>query len=134
MKKFKKKYKYPTKKWDSVKQEIREILQELGISKRYFKQTLPRVTGTGENFHEIKPSKGKWGRQKGGKKPNLLQQRSMLRKLLVLDREMKEEMEQQKEIILEDQAEKSAMLSQDEDSPKKEELKDLVESVFDRNH
>jgi hypothetical protein len=115
-----------------IKREIKEMLNHLGISKRYFKKTMPRVSGVGDKFKRVLPKQGL--NQSSGHKPSLRQQYIILRQLVTADGEMRKQMEEQNQHIQEDQAAKSAMQNQAGEEVSKEELKGLVSSVFDRNH
>jgi hypothetical protein len=108
------------------KREIREMLNHLGISKTYFKKTMPSVSGSSTDF--IRKSRGE-----GGRKPSLHQQKILLRQLITADGEMRKQMESQKDHIKNDQSAKSAMQEQAGETLDKEVLKGLVSSVFDRD-
>ena len=59
-----------------MKQEMKEMLQELGISKSFFKRTMPLMSGSGFQYKRVKRTGG--GRGHGGHKPSLKQQFSFL--------------------------------------------------------
>lgn len=105
------------------------MLKELGISKSYFKRTMPTVSGSSSSFT-------KKTRLEGGRKMSLYQQKLFLKEMLERHRELTEEMDEQKEHIKEDQPTKSGMMMTEEsaDYPKnKEALEGMIKSVFDRN-
>lgn len=128
MAKKKKKFKiFPdNSKNGKLRREIKEMLDHLGISKSYFKRTMPSVSGSATKFIRM-------ARHEGGHSPSLFQQKQLLLQLVTADREMRKQMEAQKEHIKEDQTAKSAMQEQAGEAIDKEELKGLVSSVFDRN-
>ena len=102
------------------------MLEMLGISKAYFKKTLPRVSGKGDGFVR---SEGKKGH-----KPSLRQQWIILRELITTDREIRAGSEEQKDKIKNDQELKTAMLNLEggKGAPSEERLSSFVKSVFDR--
>lgn len=74
----------------NLKKEMNFLLKELGVSKRSFKQKMPRVIGEGLDF--ILPSDQKFSSKdkvKKGKKPSLRQQVEYLRRMLESYKEMK---------------------------------------------
>lgn len=96
-----------------LKKEIKEMLQMLGVSSTYFKNTLPTLA-----FRKYRNSK---------KTITLSQQHEFLKEMLLADKMNKKQEEEQKEFIKKDQDVKSAMTD-----VSKEELEVTVKSIFDR--
>ena len=108
------------------------MLKDLGISRSFFKRTMPLMSGSGFEYTRVKAAPG--GRGSGGHKPSLKQQFSFLQDLVAANTEMREQMLEQKKFIEEDQAKKSgpqaAQVIPEEVS--EDLLMGNVKSIFDR--
>ena len=115
-----------------MKEEIKKMLKDLGISRSFFKRTMPLMSGSGFEYTRVKEVRG--GRGSGGHKPSLKQQFSFLQDLVAANAEMREQMLEQKRFIEEDQAKKSgpqaAQVIPEEVS--EDLLMGNVKSIFDR--
>ena len=111
---------------DFLKKEIKRMMSEIGVSKRFFKRNMPRVTGEGYDFFRVPP-----GSKPQGKKPSLRQQYSLLKVLLESHINMKDMLETQKKNIEKDQDFK-AHGSDVVGKTDKEELFAGIKSVFDK--
>lgn len=97
-----------------LKNEVKEMLKMLGVSASYFRSNLPTLA-----YRKYKNSK---------KTLSLAEQHTFLKEMLLADKGMRKQMEEQKEFIKKDQATKSAM---QEEIPK-EQLEGVVKSLFER--
>lgn len=98
-----------------IKQNINSMLKELGVSKSYFKKTMPRVSGSVTEFvrapiHE------------GGKKMSLRQQELFLKRMI----------ETQREIEAEKSGAEKEIKTEPAFSPEEEAMDIAIKSVFER--